>query len=748
MSRRQPPKAHANESADNRTRPRLLAAVAAMLVVQIILPGDSVTSASGAGVPLAMIWTLLLVAYAALVLWRNGRPIRFGKTDAAVFVLISIHTISGIWATHHGAPRPAINMTWEWIGLGCCFFLLRQLISRSGEARAVIALMIALAVGQFGLSMYQVGYEQPQSRAAYAADADKHFRQATAADPASRIDPLFQLEFKARLLSDEPVGTFLLANSLAGFLAPWLVVAFGLAIVHGNGTRRWSLSGIGLVVAVVLIAATVVLAESRTAIVATLAGIGLCLRATVFNKLFNQLMRTGNILVGILFVGVVLLLTLAVIQSDNPRLAAAKTSLQYRLEYWQATGQMIAERPLLGCGPGNFADIYTAHKLPQSKEEVGDPHNFLLEIWSTAGSFAAIAFLATFGCFAIRSLAAVKSREPSDHGDLNNNSSGGANYVLIGGAIGIPLAWLLGNTFASILESSITTTALAVFAAGFVIVALLLRGWVLRGRLPVWLPLTGVLVLLVHLLGAGGIGNHGVAASLWVLLALGLNLADQFRGGRNLSKAATVGVVTAALVVAFVCQRTAYSPVVKSKSALAAARAARISGQREAFQQSVLLAAAADPLAVEPARLQALNRLRIPGKTNEQMKYFDHNMSWHRNAPNRAATYREIGNRYLSAYAVARQSKSKLEAAIREYREAIRCYPNNAILHAHLAWACNWNGDVQAAVDHAAEALRLDNLNPHPDYKLASGNFFFADPTVQPRTIRKEMETLADRSGD
>ena len=104
--------APAKEPSD-RGRQWLLGAVAAMLVVQVILPGDSVTAIAGAGMPLAMTWTLLLVAYAVAVLWRGGRSIRFGATDAAIFVLIAIHTTSGIWAATHGAPRPAINMIWE-----------------------------------------------------------------------------------------------------------------------------------------------------------------------------------------------------------------------------------------------------------------------------------------------------------------------------------------------------------------------------------------------------------------------------------------------------------------------------------------------------------------------------------------------------------------------------------------------------------------------------------------------------------
>ena len=57
-------------------------------------------------------------------------------------------------------------------------------------------------------------------------------------------------------------------------------------------------------------------------------------------------------------------------------------------EYWQSTLTMIVRHPWLGVGPGNFQDYYTQFKLPAASEEIRDPHNFVLEVWATAGTFA------------------------------------------------------------------------------------------------------------------------------------------------------------------------------------------------------------------------------------------------------------------------------------------------------------------------------------------------------------------------
>ena len=95
-----------------------------------------------------------------------------------------------------------------------------------------------------------------------------------------------------------------------------------------------------------------------------------------------------------------LLITAAMIACfARPGLDKAATSLGYRVQYWQATLRMIAERPWLGCGPGNFQDVYTQYKLPEASEEVADPHDFILEVWATAGTPALLALMAVLGLF-------------------------------------------------------------------------------------------------------------------------------------------------------------------------------------------------------------------------------------------------------------------------------------------------------------------------------------------------------------
>ena len=84
----------------------------------------------------------------------------------------------------------------------------------------------------------------------------------------------------------------------------------------------------------------------------------------------------------------------------------APKSLSYRLQYWRGTAGILREHPILGAGPGNFRQHYLKYKLPESSEEIADPHNMLLDIWSSGGLIA----LAGFAGFVVCALRARSNR--------------------------------------------------------------------------------------------------------------------------------------------------------------------------------------------------------------------------------------------------------------------------------------------------------------------------------------------------
>src|SRR4029078_11415676 len=79
---------------------------------------------------------------------------------------------------------------------------------------------------------------------------------------------------------------------------------------------------------------------------------------------------------------------------DMEVLSEAPKSVLYRLEYWQGTARVIVDHPLLGVWAGDFQEAYAMYKLPRASETPADPHNFLLEMWATAGTPALALLLA------------------------------------------------------------------------------------------------------------------------------------------------------------------------------------------------------------------------------------------------------------------------------------------------------------------------------------------------------------------
>ncbi|MBU4273321.1 MAG: O-antigen ligase family protein, partial [Planctomycetes bacterium] len=416
----------------------------------------------------------------------------------------------------------------------------------------------------------------------------------------------------------------------------------------------------------------------------------------------------------------------------------ALKSLGYRLQYWRSSLDMIDDHPWLGCGPGNFQDAYTRYKLPEASEEVADPHNFLFEIWTTAGTPAALAFLAVLGCFAWtifrgggrgagdggwraegggrRAEEITKSQIPNPKSPVPRPPPPAPDawpFVLAGGAVGFLLSLPLGMLSAA---PPGATVVLLGFPLAGAAVALLL-GWIREGRLPRLLPALAVAVLLMNLLTAGGIGMPGVAGSFWLLMALGL-VGQQPRLLRTVWAWAAL---SGAIALAVACYATAYSPVLgcQAQLRLSESKPTRAIKHLEA-------AAAADPWATEPwRRLAAVefdNWRRSP--TNDAYQRFERaaaNLT--RLAPNSAQSWSAIGDWYSQAASITNRSGNRIAGnavskAVEAYRRTVDLYPNSALNRAKLAEAYRTAGDREAYCREAETALRLDKATPHADKKL------------------------------
>jgi len=751
----------------------------ALFVVRPLFPSEA--AADGDGLPVVMLWIALAMFWLVGAAGRKEFRVRFGRTDAAVLLLVGLHTLAGTWAAVHASPRPAVNMTWQWTGLGLAYFMARQLIVGRREARAVVAVMIAVAVGLSVYGLYQYGVEIPHTQRMFREDPDAVLREAGNWSPPGSPQ---RDRFQDRLFTNQPMATFALTNSLAGYLGPWLVVLVGWGVGSGLSRKRLG-SCLKIALAAVPVAVCLVLTGSRSAWIATLLGLvlvwWLCRQR---NGRLDWKLPAAAAALGAIAIGVA---------ASAGMFSGATKSLGYRLEYWQSTIRMIADHPLAGCGPGNFQYTYTAYKLPEASEEVADPHNFLMEVWATAGTGTMLALVAVLACFGwktwqrgslflwervgvrarsghgrttkendtpeiphpneakpqrnrrtdLRSVATDRSSVATDrssvatdrrsvlrtcaHGaqvfthkdsdPLPKEEKASASLRFVLG--GAVSGWLLSWPLGGISSAPPSNAALWIVLPSAAGCVALLWGWIDRGELPEALPAIGVAVLLVHLLAAGGIGFPGVAGSLWLLLALGLT-GDR---AKTLPRGTAWFGLIVTLALAVTCYSSAYGPVLRCQTAMRLARRKVAEGSglfSKDVQRLYLEAATADPLSAEPFKrlaAWALNDWTTDGSETAFRRFEDFNAQVLRRVPNSSSAWLASGDWYRRAFLTAGRQED-IEKAVDACAQAVARYPNSALCRARLAIALQDAGRHEQAREQADEALRLDRLMPHEDKKL------------------------------
>jgi hypothetical protein len=680
-----------------------------------------------------MLWIALAVLWLLAAIGRRQFDVRFGWTDGAVLLLVAWHTISALWATTHGSPRPAINMLWEWVAYGLCFFLARQLIVTRREARAVIAVMIGLAVALAGYGVYQYSFEAPARWAEYEDDPDAMLKKNHMwSEPGSRERQLFE----NRLYSREPIATFALTNSLAGYLAPWLVVLAGVGI-SGWGDRgasfrsSWGAMGRAMPLGALLLL-TLLLTKSRSGWLATLVGVVLLVvwlvrRLYLKRKALARWHRSVVVAFSAAIVLVVVLVVVACSLLDVRILSEAPKSLGYRLQYWRSTGGMIADYPIAGCGPGNFKDAYTTYMLPEASEEIAEPHNFLMEVWATAGTPAMLALMAVLGCFAhafCRHRLGVTGEQPSN-ACAGAGATGAVGCVFAGAACGFLLSMPVGQMSAG--APSVVEVVAGVWGPVVVLIGLplaivsvmLLWRWIDGGALPAAFAGIGVVVVLVNLLAAGGIGFPAVAGSLWLLIALGLNTVGAPRP-RTLPRSAGVAALVFATTLAIACYATGYAPVLRCRAAMERGRVDLYWGERDRAANHFREAASADRLSDEPVRQLGLLAFERWLATREAEAFDEFQACMQAAvelAPESAEIWRVLGVCYWKAFCRTGRDDA-LQGAVRAHRRAVELYPTSAVNRANLAIALQAAGNQGGFREQATIALRLDEGTPHSDKKL------------------------------
>lgn len=394
----------------------------ALLTASYLWPTEE--AVSGSGLHLVALWMLLGTFCAAHRAIRKDSPASSNLTlrwaDAGVILIAAGHLIStAVVFQMAGDRRAAVNLTLEWMGLATAWWIFRCLFTDRRSADQGVAIVVAMSVGLscFGVWQHHVFYKE-QSQ--WYQELRNELDQAIASNDASQfarraeITHMFQerqipmlgsarIAWENRLLSSsEPLGTFALTNTLAGILATGLVLLIGQSTSIGSHSNRMSWLRISvLTVQISLIAYCLILTKSRSAWLGTCVGLGILFVRRNQLKSVRHAFRwfVAGILIMATAVG-----TIAMFGGlDKEVILESPRSLQFRLLYWNGSVKMLRERPLAGAGPGNFRQVYLQHKADESSEEIRDPHNLILDAWSSSGlaGFTGLLMLLGWMCYSL-----------------------------------------------------------------------------------------------------------------------------------------------------------------------------------------------------------------------------------------------------------------------------------------------------------------------------------------------------------
>jgi hypothetical protein len=768
-------------------------------------------TALGNTLPIAEGWFIALALAGWLGMRGTACRVKMDGWQWAVCLLAAGHILSGlIIVGTSGDRRAAVNLIWEWTALAVAFPLLRVTLAKSEARRewTVVALAAVLTLSSYGLTQRYVFY--PQMIADYERQRQELDKLEETAAAGGFADVQRMQRIRSQMLgnglaphmlsgsgrallegrlkhSSEPLGRFALANSFAGLLLIWwsvlalqtvqFAIGNGAKIVPGapGEVRRAGkvVRLAGLVVTLLVIGYCLLLTKSRTAYVGGAVSLlvwwlGRCWKWTFQRR---QLVIGG--LLAIVGIGGITLMAGLTGGLDRLVLAEAPKSLQYRLEYWWSSLQVIRESPLVGVGPGQFRQHYLAHKLPRSSEEIADPHNLILDVWANGGLLALTGLGWLVFCI-IRGLWLPRR-------ELQLTGTDGANSAQVQNTDVIPLARSVSESGVTPRSSRKIPQPKALLRKAPVeadVTSVVLTGWAsplrwgaLTGLLVLWLvegalemPLLVFLVawviaiqvldvllpaedirpvmwvaaslgLLTHLCGAGGIGMPAISQLLLVAAIFagsGTLDATEFtlpKWGIAIALAGGLGLFAGSLW-------TAAQPVAQVQSLLARADYAKLPSQREQLYRQATLA---DPLASQPWDRLA-ETLFAKWRSNSEPDSADlerailAQQAVVERDPRSFHSHRGLGMFY-NAGAEKSGKQEEHRAAVREMQIALSRYPHNSELQADSADVFKAAGEVQLAATAARAAIEQDDIN----HRAGHTDKWLTDK------VRKRMEQMSTK---
>ncbi len=571
---------------------------AALMTARAYWPSEiDPNQVSGSG----LVWVLAMLSVAGLWIASSlvGGKFRFrwSWTDAAVVALVFL---VGLSSTRGLDRRLAINLAWEWAGLGFAYVLARNLPGTRGESTVLAGALVATAVAVSAYGLFQARVEIPQLQERFRRNPGQVMLEAKVAADTQQVSA-----FANRLLgSNEPFSTFGLANSLAGFLVGPLVLAVAMMIRNladeNAPGSRWGVIGLAAIPLLCLLTC-LILTKSRSAYIGLLLAVAV-LAWQEWRKVPAWLLL-GAGLAGLVVVVALVAAGLATGRLDREVLTQSSLSMRYRWEYWQGAWGVITEgrrgRPRVHRRSGralapaiSAVTIFSTScrsrarrfrtrtiSFSRSGPQPGSGRCWRWSLrWRWRSGTCWVRLAAGQGWD--EKVKERPRRRPADVSRETSTTVGDSQIRPLprsawagwhcAAELGLVMVLLVGQM--NLFQGDLLVRWV-ILAASWLLAALLGLGFWRRVPLPATAFGAAVLACVVNLLAAGGIGMPAVALVLWLLIALGLNLRDDRPCGRLREYAGRLpafglALVWSALAGSFV---GAITPFWRSEAALARA---------------------------------------------------------------------------------------------------------------------------------------------------------------------------------
>jgi hypothetical protein len=688
------------------------------------------------GIGLAF-WLLPVLLVASWIAEGRARLIHPWLALPVALFILGAAVSTALAADKSSALVRAAEMTGLWAGA----WALAESLSSDGERRFLLAVLVAAAVGAAAVGIHQQAWGLPEAWQYF-----QEHRQEVLGQQGIIPDSYAEKAFIGRFTGGVQAGLGH-PNVLAAMLVLGLFVAAGLAREKWSEVGSRGARGLAVLPALAagICAAGIVLTQSRGGIIAALVGLwwlGVawwvkCRRRRIAFYLLP-------LVAGAAAIGVA-------VAVDGPVIEKALLSLRYRLDYWQATADLLRQYGLAGVGLENFGLYYTEFKLPTAPEEIRDPHNLVLSMWSSLG-LAGLAALAGLVIVAVRSWlmgqapdVAIEPDPVAEEGpapvSAAEPAAGDSLLALLVPTIVIACPLVLG------FEKDLVGWLAAVVILGPTMVLMGLASAEEPSRLSASSrPLRSLMVACVTALAAfvlmEQIGTSilepptawaalvVVAVSLrpprarpWVL-SLGedeLELSAAPCPGAGLGLWAKFALMLIVMAAGFSYTRMLMIPFMREDSLLAqAGRQGDAQGKDAVFQA----AAAVNPLSWEPAvqRGRVWQRQAAAEQPQEKSLLLEHAMAAYQEAllrqPRLRHAYLGLAACRLTMPGAFQEDPEAWRAALGYVEEASRLYPTDIPTQAQKATLLDWLGEGAPAQAAYRRLLELDGAMPDEDRRL------------------------------